>query len=289
MLCLTAVSDQYILVEYVLYDLKGTRLVLERYLMNNIILNKTEYAKKSIETNDLGDSPFVTLKCVARYYMDCGYNKRATRSMLDGFVIKCGEAPVASVSRMIDNAISLAMKYKAVNVQEIVITDNELKRIDEIKSKQVRRLAFTLLCLSKYWNIVKESDDYWVNSKNKDIMAMANINTSLKRQEALYYELNKLGMVRFSKQVDNTNVQVLYAEEGNPALIIDDFRNLGYQYMMYQGEPYFKCENCGIVTKLLDPNNRRRQKYCKDCAIKIAVQQRVDYVMRKTATRKNEN
>ena len=71
--------------------------------------------------------------------------------------------------------------------------------------------------------------------------------------------------------------------DGPPAIKITDFRNLGYQYLKYYGEPYFECANCGIVTKYKDPDNirsTRQQKYCASCAVKINTQQRVNSVMR---------
>ena len=111
-------------------------------------------------------------------------------------------------------------------------------------------------------------------------MALANINTSIKRQGLMYWTLREAGMVQFSKKVDNTNVKVCFVEDGETILHITDFRNLGYQYLMYHGEPYFECANCGITTKISNPDNKRRQKYCNECAAKIHLQQRVASVMR---------
>lgn len=246
-----------------------------------IVLNENEWAKERIDTKDLGKKPSETLRHVARYYLDCGYSTQETRSKLDVFLLQCD--PLASLpkwSDMLDFAVKRASKFNSIKIDSIGITKNEMDTIDSLNGKLLRRLAFTLLCLSKYWSVVNENNDGWVNNKDSEIMAMANINTSLRRQASLYHTLWELGMIQFSKKVDNTNVKVLFSSDGDVVFNVRDFRNLGYQYLMYHGEPYFECENCGITTKLSDPSNKRRQKYCTECSGKIHIKQKMDSIMR---------
>ena len=183
-------------------------------------------------------------------------------------------------SETMDYAVARALKYDAIKIESIDITNHEMDMIDALDGKQIRRLAFTLLCLAKYWDIVNPAGDHWVNSKDSDIMRMANINTSIKRQSLMYYNLNKVGMIQFSKKVDNTNVCVCFMTQGDVVMKVTDFRNLGYQYLRYHGEPYFECQNCGVTTKLNDPIRGGKQKYCKECAVEVAMKQRVNSVMR---------
>lgn len=255
-----------------------------------IVLNENEWAKEQLEARELGKKPSETLRRIARYYLDEGYSAKDTRLKLDAFLIQCD--PLSSLpkwSDTLDFAVNRANKYHAIEIESIYITDNEMKKIDSLDGKMTRRLAFTLLCLAKYWKHVIPDGDYWVNNGDNEIMSMANISTSIKRQCALYGTLRELGMIQFSKKVDNTSVKVLFVEDGETVLNIKDFRNLGYQYLMYHGEPYFECTNCGITTKIANPANRRRQKYCADCATKIRIQQNIDSVMkyRKSDASKN--
>ena len=165
-----------------------------------------------------------------------------------------------------------------------------MKTIRDLNGRQLQRLAFTLLCLSKYWHTISPQTDYWVNNKDNEIMAFANINTSIRRQCLMFGALKENGLIRFSKRIDNTNVRVCFADDDDsnstPVMHVSDFRNLGYQYMMFihkknRYNPYFECENCGITVKYTDPKNGRKQKFCKSCASEIAVQQRVNYIMRR--------
>ena len=227
----------------------------------SIVLRENDWAAMMVKGCTLGKKPSETLRRVARYYMDtCGTSPEVTRKKLDLFLLQCD--PTASIPKW-----SAALDY-------------EMKRIDSLEIKQHRRLAFTLLCLSKYWGMVTGKHDGWVNSKDNEIMAMANIRTSIKRQSAMYGTLNELGMIQFSRKVDNTNVRVCFAEDGKEVMRITDLRNLGYQYLMYHGEPYFTCPNCGITTKVANGGNKRNQKYCQECASILRMQQNIDSVMR---------
>ena len=249
----------------------------------SIVLNEHYYAEQAIQTRSLGKKPSETLSRVARYYIDsCGSStKKTIRSKLDLFLLQCDStASIPKWSKMLDFATDWAFKHEAIQIDSIVITKPEMDKIDSLDGKQIRRLAFVLLCLSKYWNIVNSQNDNWVNSKDNEIMAFANINTSIRRQCAMYATLRDAGLIQFSKKVDNTNVRVCFAEDGEVEMTITDLRNLGYQYLKYHGEPYFECTNCGITVKIDEPTKGRKQKYCKECAVEIKTKQNVNAVMR---------
>lgn len=245
-----------------------------------IVLNEHDWAKERIDTCTLGKKPFETLTRVSKYYLDHGYGKRDARKATEQFLLRC--EPTVSIPKWdstLEFALTRALKYDAIQIDSINITAPEMEKIDALGGKQIRRLAFTLLCLAKYWNIVNPNCDNWVNNKDSEIMRMANINTSIKRQSLMYYTLNELGMVQFSRRVDNTNIKVCFIEDGDTVMTITDFRNLGYQYLKYHGEPYFECVNCGLVIKQ-NTSVGRKLKYCTKCAAEVHTQQMVNSVMR---------
>ena len=248
----------------------------------SIILNEHEWAKNMIDSHSLGVKPFETLSRVAKYYINEKYSKKDVRNMLDSFLLQC--EPTSSLpkwSNTIDRALSRAIKYSKINIEKIYISNKELYTINSLLGKQSQRLAFTLLCLAKYWNTVNPKNNNWVNSKDSEIMRMANINTSIKRQSTMYFNLRELNMIQFSKKIDNTNIRVNFIEDGEESIAISDFRNLGYQYLKYTGEPYLECQNCGKVFK---KNNNsqvgRKPKYCKECAKKTHIKQTINSIMK---------
>lgn len=252
----------------------------------SIVLKENEWAEKMINDFNIGKNSSETLRRVARYYLDKGFSKSQIKKKLSAFLIQCGaDWSATKTDDYIDRALKAAVKYPAIDIDGIDITDAEMKRIDALEGKQIKRLAFTLLCLSKYWILVNPKLDGWVRDNDNQIMLLANINTSLKRQGLLYWTLREARMVQLSKSVDNNNIKVLFHENGKTVMTVRDFRNLGYQYLMYHGEPYFECVECGLTSKYNNPEKTGGQKYCRECASKKYIQQSVNSVMR----RRNKN
>lgn len=247
----------------------------------SIVLNEYDWAERALKDKALGKKPYETLSRVAKYYTYKNYTRKEVRRLLDEFLLQC--EPTASLvtwSDTLDNAAKYAAKYPLIMIEEIVVTKPEMEKIDALPGKQLRRLAFSLLCIAKYLYAVSPNTSYWVGTPDNEIMKMANINTSIKRQSSMFGQLKDAGMIRFSKQIDNLSVQVLFVEDGETAVRITDFRNLGYQYMKYHGEPYFECAHCGLTDKIKSATQRRPQKYCAQCAVEIRTRQNVNSVMR---------
>ena len=233
--------------------------------MNEIVLNEKEWAKGAIDSLSLGKKPFDTIVRVAKYYKSEGYRKSEVRRKVEDFMIRC--QPRLSLVRWensITAAVNAAEKYPPICISGVMITKPEMEKIEELQSVLQQRLMFTLVCLAKYGNAVNKNNGSWVNFSQKDIFTLANITLSSKRQSLMINDLWQAGYVGYSCLVDNVNLNVKILEEGDDALFIDDFRNLGNQYMRYHGGSYFECEGCGLVLK--KTNASSHQKYCKECA-----------------------
>lgn len=240
-----------------------------------IILNESDWAQDMIEANDIGTNPFETLRRVARYYLDNGYNTKETRDLTEKFLVR-SKPGVSTVLWMdtLNNAVSYAAKHPSINIGSVVVTQPEMEAIGKLGGAQAKRLAFTLLCLSKYIDEVNPDADGWVYFDDKDIIRMANVEkASVRRQSELYRQLRDAGIIQFSKRVDNTNVKVLLREDGYPAVKVSDFRDIGNQYMMASGSKGFAvCGNCGRIFRLpkKDVSWIKRdgavRKYCRECS-----------------------
>lgn len=247
----------------------------------SIVLNEYDWAERMIANRDLGKKPIETLSRVSKYYYENHYSKREIRTLLDSFMLQCDPSiSLVHWSDMLDKVTKNVNKFPLIRLDGIDVTQEELARIETLGGKQIRRLAFTLLCVAKYWNATSDKNNGWVNTSDKEIMQMANINTSIKRQSLMFAELRSAGFIRFSKKIDNLNVQVQFIQDGTAVLHIHDFRNLGYQYLRYYGGAYFECENCGITVKAQSPAKGRPQKYCPSCAVEVKTRQTVNAVMR---------
>ena len=246
----------------------------------NIILNEREWAQAAIAARSLGAKPAETLCRIARYYYQCeGFKRKEVRGKLEDFVLQCDpDAVLVKWADIIERAVKQAGKYPIIDIDEINVTESEMEKIASVNGKQTRRLAFTLLCIAKYWNAVRETNNDWVNTPDKELMNMANIKTSIRRQGQMLHEMKDAGYIRFSNRVDSLNIQVKFVDNDSPvALRITDFRKLGNQYLLYCGEPYFQCKECGITIK----RNSNVHKYCPECAAEMYIKKTVASVMRK--------
>lgn len=261
-----------------------------------IVLNEYEWADRMIHKKNLGNKPGETLSRVARYYFENGYSKREVRKLLDQFLVQCNpDASLVQWSSSLDKIVKSAAKRPLIQIDEIVVTQAELARIKSLDSHRLQRVAFTMLCVVKYWNSIFSNNNDWLNTSDKEIFQMANVAATCRGRDDMYGKLLELGFIRSSKKIDNLNVQVLFLDEAkaDDGFKISDFRNLGYQYMKYYGGPYFKCEACGITSperKILPAGGRRRtdhskevgrkHKYCPSCAAEARIKQNVDAVTR---------
>ena len=202
--------------------------------------------------------------------------------MLEDFLIKADPAiNIVMWQDAIERQIKNAEKYPLLEIESVPVTQKELdactgltaaagrKRFSGPKAgvgKQsvMGRLLFTMICLAKFGNIVNEQNDSWVNRQENEVFRLANIDTNSKRRALMYSDLRDIGLIRFSKKVDNINVRVTCVDpDGEPVLAVTDFRNLGNQFRMYCGEPYFECASCGLVVK----RKNNSQLYCEDCGV----------------------
>jgi hypothetical protein len=262
-----------------------------------IYLNERDRAIEVLGGSQLGEHPSDTMRMIARYYIDNGLKKAEVIKRMEDFVMKC--KPNCALSKwepMLNKAYGVAAKQPALDIDFIAVTQTEMSKIAEIpvRNKRLRRLAFTMLCLAKYWKVRSPQSDFWVLTKETQIFEMANIKSVPTRQRCqMFRELSDRGMIQLPRKVDGKWFRVLFVDEQSDesqiVMRIRDFRSLGFQYLRYLGQPFCVCENCGIVFAGRGDNIGRPKKYCDDCATKISIQQRVDWAMRKRNENKERN
>lgn len=247
----------------------------------NIILNENEWAEEMIANHNLGSKPTQTLRRVAGYYYENNYSKKEVRRLLENFLISCDPSvSLIKWSDSLDRIMKGVGKKQSINVSGVDVTAPEIATIQKLSSVRTQRLAFTILCIAKYWDAVSKTNHHWTNTPDNEVFKMANIHESIKRQSIMFGDLIRSGLIKQSKRVDNLNVQVTFIEPGETVLHITDFRNLGNQYRRFIGEPFFECQNCGLVIREKTSGSGPKTKYCPSCAAKVQAQQKVNYVMR---------
>lgn len=228
-----------------------------------IIINERDYAESALHTLDLGEHPTETLNCVAKLYRQQGFSRNVVQDKLATFLVRCDpQANVVKWQDTLNRIVKMAFKYPLLEIHSISVTKSEMQACQHIPGVLRQRLMFTLICLARLANKAHPENNNWVNRQDKEIFSLANIKVTQVKQSLLLNDLKELGLISFSKKVDNINIRVECICNDEPAVKITDFRNLGNQYMMRAGHKYMVCQSCGLVV----PLTGNRQKYCKQCA-----------------------
>lgn len=230
----------------------------------SIVLDERYFAEQKLQHPELGHRPGETLGRIAKYYYASGYTKRDIISRLKDYLVRCDpRINLVLWDSLIKSSADYAEKHKLIEIDSISVTENELNTVSKLRSRPARRLLFTLICLAKFGNTVNPNNKCWVNVRTKEIFEMANIQCSSQRQSLMLNELLHLGLIGYSRVIDNTNIYVKCLDsDGCSAIKVTNFKNLGYQYLKYIGEPYITCNRCGVTVK----RTGRWQKYCCTCA-----------------------
>lgn len=233
-----------------------------------IVLNELEYAEKCISENIVEKKPFSTLNILAKYYYHhLGKDEKEIIDILKDFAKKncTGYSKNKYVwDNNIAKMVEVAIQYPLHQIKGVWITSKELTTIRNIHNKALERLAFTILCLAKY-NIMKNpKSDGWINNDIKEIFSLARISAGINERGIKLHELYKLGLIDLAKKIDNLSIKVCFVDNdksGNE-LFISDFRELGYEYLLYRGENFIRCGECGILVR---GNKAGTKHYCSSC------------------------
>lgn len=243
-----------------------------------IVLNEVKQAEEIINTGDIGSKPSATLFLLAKYcrrYLN--YSSKDTIKYLDKFMSKY-YIDYNSVlwENIIENISKSANKYPIREINKIGITQSELNYIKLLDNIKYEKLIFTLLCYTKLHNLANESNNNWSNCKIPELFKISKVNVKYKndkmfmlndiKNKLLFDVIDdkgnkiKIPLISFSKKNDNKNIKLNFIDTSNKyVLSISDFRELGYEYLLYQGDNYSRCEICNVLFK---QNKNNTYKYC---------------------------
>ena len=241
-------------------------------MSREFILNEKLYAEDVIKKRTLGENTYVTIKILAKYYYSMGYKHKEIVRLIEDFMIKCD--PVANMVYWrdeIEKQVKASKNKRLIMLDGIHITESEMNKVKNLDGVLSQRLMFTMLCVAKYFNAVRDANNNWLNITDRDLFALANIMVTNKRKALMVNDLWQKEYVGYSRVIDNTNLNIKIVDDDSPdEIVITDFRNIGNQYRRYCGEKYIACQECGIVIK----SNAAAHKYCDSCAVDVHTKQK---------------
>jgi len=152
----------------------------------------------------------------------------------------------------------------------IVFFKSEIDKIKELKSKNLQKIAFIMICLAKWRN----ANFIYLNSEStiklKDIFKFAGIKATGIEQERTLYELNSCGFTDVQLKPILKYIIPAILFEGEIILNFEIDENMISHWIKFA---YPHCERCGC--EIIKQSNK--QKYCKECAKLILKEQKLNY------------
>lgn len=240
----------------------------------SLILNEVKHVENILKTGEVGRKPSSTLLLLAKYY----YNEKNLRNKeieikLDEFMSKnYPNYNKVYWENSIESYSKKAGKYALNQIDEIPITKLELEVIESIGDLRLERYLFTMLCYAKAYNMVSDKNNGWINTDLSVIYNTARLRA--RRSDDRFHMVNQLlkisygdegnPLIAISQKNTNRNVKINFIDlSGEVVLHISDLRELGYEYMMYKGGKFVRCEICGRLMR-----KKKNKKYCPECLSK---------------------
>ena len=234
-----------------------------------VILNETKRARYIIEKGEVGNKPSSTLFLLGKYYRQKeNLDKKHTFNKLNNFMEKhYKNYNPATWEDIIEDISKKANKYALREIDSIKITRSELQKIVELHNTKYEKLLFTMLCYAKLYNIISENNNGWVNASIQELYKIARVTVKYKKDKFLYLnDLERMGLISFSNKNDNLNLRVNFLDmKDEPILEVNDFRELGYEYLNHIGDGRFiRCKCCNRLVKKKSKHDFST-KYCNEC------------------------
>ena len=202
-----------------------------------VILNEEEYAKKIIDTGEVGNKPTSTLFLLSKYFRQkMEYGEKKTEKELNQFMVNNYKNYIpAQWEDVIEDISKKGKKYKLQKIDYIGITQKELDDISKVCNLKYEKLLFTMLCYAKLYNHLSETNNGWVNTDIRELYKVARVTVKYRNDKFLYLnDLEATGLISFSNKNDNLNMKINFADQSTDYVLkVDDFRELGYIYQQY--------------------------------------------------------
>lgn len=247
--------------------------------MLNVVLNETEIIKDALEGKYDPDNITSTLKLLIKHYYIEGIidDLLLREKILDYLKANYKNYKRAKweemISKIVHSFLSTIKRNKIdveiIDITEIRITEAELNVIEGIKDSEglkdikLEKIAFIMLVYAKISNIMMNKTEGWINKPCGVICKEAKVNLKGAEKARIFNKLYKIKYIEQRKNNSKTNMRVCYInEDSETELVIKDFDGVIYQYLIWKGEKWKRCEVCGKWIKI---KGKKPPEYCTTC------------------------
>jgi len=246
-------------------------------------LNENSKIKTILEEGIVSDKPSETINLLARHYNKQSMNQEQIVQAINKFMIKNDSSKYNSVTweDLVEGIVKTVIKNNndLIEVKEVKMTKSEIEYIKSLENEKMQKLIFTYLVYAKIFNQINSKNKNWVKGEcRNEVFKDADIKETGKEQLKTIHKLVSLEVLKIAKNITNNSVNLdnVINDNSEAELIINDFRELGLQWLRYIGiKGVCSCSECGTLFKKKSPNSK--QKVCNICAKNIKNEQNKGY------------
>ena len=214
-----------------------------------------------------GNNLTYTIKNLARYnHYILGLNKKDNYDAIDKYMREnCDIYTEIGYNKAINGCIRDVKKRPFANIDNIVITMQELEKIKTLNDDRKEKIAFVLLADAKYYNKLNNVDANIAWITTRDLYKFARVTMPYADRAIFLSFLYDEQFVEINCNPKFTGYNLLYVskDENDVGIVLTElnYKELAFTYMNWKHGGYKECEKCRRLIKI-----KKGIKYCKECS-----------------------
>ena len=208
-----------------------------------------------------------TIKKLARYnYYVSGLSQDASYDMIVNYM-KENSPDFTEIGyyKVVMGCIKDVSKGTWKNIDKVIVTKEELERIQALDDIRKEKLAFVLLADAKYDNACKNNPLNLSYLSLSDLYRLARVTMPVKERSMFLHFLYSDNLVEMNLNPLSTNKKLTYVSENDDdvglVLTENNYKELAFTYMNWKKGGYKECKSCGRLFK-----SKTNAQYCKKCS-----------------------
>lgn len=256
-----------------------------------MILNEFEYIQNIISKKEKRYYTKSEIIMLIKFYIKQNMNMQQVIDIINNFMFETNENYIPEkYIDFIEKEYKKILKrgYTLSEINKISLTDNEIKIVLSLSKLQHQKFLTAIMLFAKI-NKINRGNTFISFRELKTILSFANVSLTKKNQDDIITYFEELGFVKSDDDYNNLGIKVICLKDGNDEFEITEMEDIGKKIdkhikLHYKG--YKQCSECDKIFKPKSYNSN--QKYCTDCAKKIANSQKNAYKKRKGEKRENQ-
>lgn len=236
--------------------------------MRNYIFNEKVNIEDMIRQGYVDENnPTYTIKNLARYnYYVLGLNAQENYDKINQYMKEHSSVYTEiGYSKAINGCIKNVEKKPFCDIENVIITKEELEKIKQLNDDRQEKIAFVLLADAKYFDKINgvKSDISWITVS--DLYKLARVTMPIDDRYMFLSFLYEKNIVEKNYNPKFTGHTLLYVSDidndTEMTLTENNYKELAFTYMNWKKGGYKECGQCGRLIKI-----KGNTKYCKNCA-----------------------